>query len=70
MISGLDATTDPFVGDRVLVVGDGLAGLNIADELRARYPDLSIASCDSYLSAIADLAGRPSRAVLACVAPD
>ena len=69
MISGLDSATDPFVGDRVLVVGDGLCGANIADELRARYPDFSIASCASYLSAIADLAGRPSRAVIACVDP-
>ena len=69
MISGLDATTDPFMGDRILVVADRLSGANIAEELRNRYPDLSIASCDSFLSAIADLAGRPSRAVLACVDP-
>ena len=69
MISGLDLSADPFTSDRLLVVGESHYGHDLVTELRTRYADLSIATCDTYLSAIADLSGRQSRAVLACVDP-
>ena len=64
MISGLDLSADPFTSDRLLVVGESHYGHELVTKLRTRYADLSIATCDTYLSAIADVSGRPSRAVL------
>lgn len=69
MITGVDLASDPLLGDRVLVVGRGPTRTSIVEDLRSRFPDWSIATCDSYLLAIADLARNPSRAVLAIVDP-
>ena len=69
MITGVDLPSDPLLGDRVLVVGRGPTRTSIVEDLRSRFPDWSIATCDSYMLAIADLADHPSRAVLAIVDP-
>lgn len=69
MISTLDITADPLERDRMLVVGNCFAGRDWIDGLRARYPEWTVATCNSYLSGIAELSRQPARAVLACVDP-
>ena len=69
MISRSHMTVDPLSRDRMLLVGHSLGGGELLDVLRARYPELTIATCDSYLSGIAELARRPARAVVAYVDP-
>ena len=60
---------DPIEQDRMVVVAPGRGDQDIADVLRRRYPDWSIIGCESYLSAIVELARRPARAVIASVEP-
>lgn len=67
MITGLDVATDALDRERMLVVGDIRAGSGWIDELQARYPEWTVASCDSYLSGIAELIRRPACAILAFV---
>ncbi len=69
MITGLDVATDALDRERMLVVGDICAGSGWIDGLRARYPEWTVASCESYLSGIAELIRQPACAVLACVDP-
>ena len=58
---------DPFARDRLVLVSDRSGDRMLLDELRARYPDWAVTTCDSYLAGIAELARRPARAVLAVV---
>ncbi len=69
MKSGSKTRGEPFDRDRLLVVGRGFDGDNLVASLRTRYPDWTVASCDSFLSGIADLARRGAHAVLACIDP-
>lgn len=55
--------------DRLLVVAPRLMGPEFVDDVAGRYSDLEVSSCDTYLSAIADLVRRPARGVLAAVEP-
>ncbi len=61
-------TDDPMERDRLVVVVSGSDDRLLLDTLKDRYPNWRIAACDSYLSGIAEVARRPARAVLACVA--
>ncbi len=65
MISGIESTTR----NRVLVVGCQNHTTAIVEQLRTHANDWSVATCDTYLSAIADLAQRPARAALVLVDP-
>src|SRR3972149_3554725 len=54
--------------DRLLLVGEGSKqDSHWIEEIRRRYPSWEVASCESYLSGIAELSRKPARAVLACV---
>jgi diguanylate cyclase (GGDEF)-like protein len=69
VISELDTNVDPHARDRFLVVGDCSNDGAWVENLRAHYSNFSLATCDTYLSAIADVGQRGARAVLACVDP-
>lgn len=56
--------------ERLVVVGKGLTGdRSVMGELRRRYPQWEVAGCDTYLSAVADIARGEARAVLARIDP-
>lgn len=55
--------------DRIVVIGEGMEPGPVLDVVRARYGDWTVASCDTYLSGIAEVGRRRSRAVLAGVNP-
>lgn len=56
--------------DTLLVVGERFGGGSASiDQLRSDYPDLSIKSCPSYLSAVVRLVAERPRAVLADLDP-
>jgi len=68
MIAQVDMISDPLERDRLLLVGEGSEqDSRWIEEVRERYPTWEVASCESYLSGIADLTRRPARAVLARV---
>lgn len=67
MISSADARQDAAPRDRLVLVGDVFSEGRLAEDLRRRYPELQVSECDTYLSAIVEVARRPARAVLACV---
>jgi diguanylate cyclase (GGDEF)-like protein len=53
----------------MLVVGADLQAGEWVDRLRARYPEWTVSTCDTYLSGIAELTRLPARAVLAWIDP-
>jgi len=67
LISRIDVTLDPLARDRLVVVKAGAWGRGIGTELAGIYPDCRVASCESFLSAIAEVSSRPARAVIACI---
>jgi len=69
VISDADTNVDPHARDRLLVVGDCFGQSNWIEELRTQYPEWTIGTCATYLSAIADIARNPAQVVLACVDP-
>ncbi len=67
MMTPYGLADDPFARDRLVLVSDRSGDRMLLNELRARYPEWAVATCDSYLSGIAELARRPAHAVLAVV---
>ncbi len=68
MNAPISAASDPFDRDRLLLVEEGSEqDSSWIEEVRGRYPTWEVATCDSYLSGIADLTRKPARAVLARV---
>lgn len=60
--------SDTLERDRILLVREGPEqDSRWIEEVRGRYPTWEVASCDSYISGIADLTRKPARAVLARV---
>jgi diguanylate cyclase (GGDEF)-like protein len=55
--------------DRLVVVTGGVAGSALPEVVKNRYPELGVSKCDTYLSGIAEIACRPTHAVIACVNP-
>ena len=63
------AQYDPLTGERLVVVTAGLNGTSLLDAVKERFDDWHVVACDSYLSAIAEVARHPTRGVIAYVAP-
>jgi len=66
MISDPADASDPLERERILVVADESRHPDLLGRLRDFYPEWNVAAHTNFLSAIADLARRPARAVLAC----
>jgi diguanylate cyclase (GGDEF)-like protein len=69
VISTTETVHGSLEPERLVAVTDGSDDCALVNTLRNRYPDWSIAACDSYLSAIVEVARRPARAVIARVDP-
>ncbi len=69
MMTDVKARPDPLERERMVVVADHAVAEGVVQDLRDLYPTLSISGCESYLSAIAELACHPARMVIACVDP-
>jgi len=69
VISTAETIADPFNRERMLVVGHCFGGDELVDVLRSCCSEWTVATSDSYLSGIADLARRGARVVMACVDP-
>jgi len=68
MSAQVDLTSDTLERDRLLLVGVGSEqDSRWIEEVKERYPTWEVASCESYLSGIAELTRKPARAVLARV---
>jgi len=64
----VDIVSDMLERDRLLLVGKGSTqDSRWIEEVRGRYPTWEVASCETYLSGIAELTRKPARAVLARV---
>ena len=66
MISEAAQRLDPLEPERILVVTDESRHPDLLDTLRGFYPEWNVVAHANFLSAIADLARRPARAVLTC----
>jgi diguanylate cyclase (GGDEF)-like protein len=51
--------------DRMLIIREGALRNGLVDELRRRYADWAVTTCDTYLTAIAEASRTPARAILA-----
>lgn len=69
MITATEPINDPLERERMVVVATGPDATAVVEDLPGRYPALDVSSCDSFLSAIAELAHRSARAVIACADP-
>lgn len=67
--SAADSPFDPFARDRLVLVAEQTADRPLAAELRRRYADWRVHTCDTYLSGIVEVSRRPPRGVVAWVAP-
>lgn len=70
MISKLDQNADPLERDSIVVINAQAIDDKVVASTVQRYPDLSVVTCDSFLSGIAQVAKRDARAVIACVDDD
>ncbi len=69
MINRTSKSEDTLSRDRMVVIAPPAQQGALVNRLREFYPDWSFSTADTYLSAIADVARRPVRAVLACADP-
>lgn len=68
-LSAVDSSFDPLAGDRLVLIGEQRPERPLAVELRHRYADWRVHTCDTYLSGIVEVARRAPRGVIAWVAP-
>ena len=66
MISDSVGAYDPLEPERILLVADESRHPDLLGRLRDFYPEWNVSVHANFLSAIADLARRPARAVLTC----
>jgi diguanylate cyclase (GGDEF)-like protein len=67
MMPATDTPSDIPQRDRLLLICEGLANRRLAETLRRRYATWAVTSCETYLTAIAELSKRRARAVVAGV---
>ena len=70
VISPVDSSRDPGLRDALLVVTNRFdRDTDWVDRLGSMYPEWSVTRCDTYLTAVAEAATKPFRAILAAVDP-
>ncbi len=67
-------TTSPLIPyaadrDRLLIVREGVLLNGVVDDVKHRYADWAVTACDTYMTAIAEAARTPPRAILAGLDP-
>lgn len=69
MISGMGDRFNTATTDRLLIVGRCVTDRSLMDDIRGRFQDWSISTCDCYLQGVAEAAVKDFRIVLAHIDP-